>query len=102
MTTENAAGYVIVIDGLDTDVHAVQVIGKRHSPDLPLLLSRIDGKYNGVLKSILTHYPGQFDHQGSTRSIVPNAKRVAGDVTVVIIAAINVPFHDDDRLVRGL
>ena len=99
MTAEDASRNIVVIDGFDRDIQAVEIVGEGMRSDEPLLFPRIYGEDDSVLKSIPAHDPGQLHHQGRAGGIIPDSKSIGGHGAETIVTAVDVPFHNNDGLI---
>ena len=102
VTAEDAARYVIVVDGLDQHALGLQVLGERVGADQPLFFTGVDGKDNRISKGILAHDAGQLEDHGRPGGVVPDAGRTAGGIAVVVVSAIHMRFNNDQRFIGRL
>jgi hypothetical protein len=102
VAAEDAARYVVVVDGLDKDALGLEVFCERMSADQTLFLTGIDGEEDRIFEGILAHDAGQLEDHGGPGGIVPDAGGAAADVAVVGIPAIHMRFNNDQGSIRRL
>ncbi len=102
MAAKDAAGHVIVVDGLYQNILALEIIRQGMGPDQSLFFAGVDGEDDGAAESIFAHDPRQLHYQGGTRGVITDAGGAAGDVAVTHVTAVHMAFDDDQRWIDDL